>query len=145
MVLNKIDETSLIPLGDRKLSWEQLGHRDQIPIDYPQWRITTDVLKVRGWRVNFAEFLLRFPPESLFTSALDAESMSPATSQSAGRSKGCRNSRVIQWGGSDGAPKEVLGPWGLPPSGGPRFLWKSYWLPQWGCKHQGQELLKPGG
>ena len=57
--LNEISEIPLIPLGDRMLSWEQPGHRDQTPISYPHWWIMTHTLKVGGWRANFIEFPLR--------------------------------------------------------------------------------------
>ena len=57
--LNKISDTPSNPLRDRKPSWEQTGHGDQVPINYPHWGIMTHVLKVKGWRVNFIEFPLR--------------------------------------------------------------------------------------
>ena len=60
--LNKISEMPLIPLEDQKLSWEQPGHGDQVPISYPHWQITAHILKVGGWGVNYIELPLRATP-----------------------------------------------------------------------------------
>ena len=124
--LNKINEMPSIPLRDRKLNWEQPGHGDQIPISYPHWGIMAHVLKVRWWRVNFIELPPRATLRVALSSASDAESKSPAMKQSASRFRGCRKSELIWQGGGSRAPTKLLGPWGVTPSVGFRFLrWAS--------------------
>ena len=60
---------------------------------------------------SFSVLLLELLP----TSALDAEFMSLAMRQLAGRSRGCRTSGMIWQGGGGRAPTRVLGPWRVPP------------------------------
>ena len=86
--LNKISEMPLVPLRNRKLGWEQPGHRDQVPIRYPHWGIMTHILNVEAWRGTLLSSFSELCSESLPISGLDAVSKSLAIRQLAGRPRG---------------------------------------------------------